>query len=57
MKLKQHTVARGLHEATAVFRHESVGNLAVFAERPGCADLVEAHEARVPGHVSRQDRR
>jgi hypothetical protein len=35
-----------------VFRHESVGNLAVFAERAGRADLVEAHEPRISGHVS-----
>jgi hypothetical protein len=43
-KLKEHTVPRGLHEPTAVFRHEGVGNLAVFAEGAGGADLVEAHE-------------
>jgi hypothetical protein len=36
-----------------VFRHEGVGNFAVFAERAGGADLVEAHEARVASHVSR----
>jgi hypothetical protein len=29
-KLKQHAIARGLDEAAAVFRHEGVGNLAVF---------------------------
>lgn len=46
-KLKQHTVPRGLHEATAVFCHEGVGNLAVFAECAGGADLVEPHEPRV----------
>jgi hypothetical protein len=52
-KFEQHAVTRGLHEATTVFRHESVGNLAVFAECAGCADLVEAHEPRVACHVSR----
>jgi hypothetical protein len=51
-KLKQHAVPRGLHEAPPVLRHESIGNLAVFAERAGGAYLVEAHEARVPGNVS-----
>jgi hypothetical protein len=51
-KLKQHSVPGGLHKATPVFRHESVGNLAVFTECAGGADLVEAHEPRVPGHVS-----
>jgi hypothetical protein len=51
-KLKQHPVPCGLHEAAAVFRHESVGNLAVFAECAGGADLVEAHEPRVTRHVS-----
>jgi len=30
-KLKQHTVSGGLHEPTAVFCHEGVGSLAVFA--------------------------
>jgi hypothetical protein len=34
-KLKQHTVARGLHEPTAVFCHECVGDLAVFAQCAG----------------------
>ena len=51
-KLKDHAVPRGLQEATAVFRHEGVGNLAVFAERAGGADLVETHELRVTGNVS-----
>jgi hypothetical protein len=52
-KLKQHAVPHGLHEAAAVFRHDGVGNLAVFAERASGADLVEAHEPRVARHVSR----
>jgi hypothetical protein len=52
-KLKEHTVPRGLHEATAVFRHEGIGNLAVFAECAGGPDLVEAHEPRVACHVNR----
>ena len=56
-KLKQHAVPRGLHEATAVLRHEGIGNLAVFAEGAGGADLVEAHEPRVARHVSRDYRR
>jgi hypothetical protein len=51
-KLKQHAVPRGLDDATAVFCHESIGDLAVFAERAGGADLVEAHEPRVARHVS-----
>ncbi len=51
-KLKQHPVPRALHEPTAVFRHEGVGNLAVFAECAGSADFVEAHEPRVARHVS-----
>jgi hypothetical protein len=42
-KLKQHAVARGLHETAPVFCHEGVGNLAVFTECAGGADLVEAH--------------
>jgi hypothetical protein len=40
-----------------VLRHEGVGNLAVFAEGAGGADLVEAHEPRVTGHVSSHYRR
>ena len=52
-KLKQHTVPRGLHEAAAVFRHEGVGNLAVFTQGTGRTDLVEPLEPRVPGHVGR----
>jgi hypothetical protein len=36
-----------------MLRHESVGNLAVLAECAGGANLVEAHEPRVPGYVSR----
>ena len=36
-----------------MFRHESIGDLAVFAECAGGADLVEAHEPRVARHVSR----
>src|SRR5262249_46976017 len=43
---------RGLHEASPVLRHECIGNLAVFAECAGSADLVEAHEPRVARHVS-----
>jgi hypothetical protein len=45
-------VSSGLHEATTVFRHEGVGNLAVLTERAGGADLIEAHEPRVACHVS-----
>ena len=52
-KLKQHAVPRALHEASPVLRHESIGDLAVFAERAGRADLVEAHEPRVARDVSR----
>jgi hypothetical protein len=52
-KLKEHAVPRGLHEPTAVFCHEGVSNLAMFAECAGRADLVEAHEPRVARHVSR----
>ena len=51
-KLEQHAVPPGLHEATPVFRHEGVGNLAVFAECAGGADLIEAHKPRVTSHVS-----
>jgi len=43
-KLKQHAVSSGLHEPTAVFRHEGVDDLTVFAEGADRADLVEAHE-------------
>jgi hypothetical protein len=52
-KLKQQAVSRGLHEATAVFCHEGVGDLAVFAECAGGAYFVEAHETRVASNVSR----
>src|SRR5262249_6539942 len=52
-KLKQHTISHGLHEATPVFCHERVGNLAVFAECPSGADLVETHEPRVACDISR----
>jgi hypothetical protein len=51
-KLKQHAVPGGLYEPTAVFSHESVGDLAVFAERARGADLVEAHEPREARYVS-----
>jgi hypothetical protein len=54
-KLKQHAVTRRLHEATAVFCHEGVGDLAVFAQRAGGADLVKAHEPRVAGDVGCDD--
>ena len=33
--------------------HKSIGDLAVFAEGAGGADLVETHEARVARNVSR----
>jgi hypothetical protein len=56
-KLKQHAVPRGLDDATPVSCHEFVGDLAVFTESAGGADLVEAHEPRVPGHVSRDNGR
>jgi len=56
-KLKQHAVIRCLHEATAMFCHEGVGNLAVFAEGAGGAYLVEPHEPRVARHVSRDNGR
>jgi hypothetical protein len=42
-KLKQHTVPRALHEASPVFRHESIDDSAVFAKSAGRADIVEAH--------------
>lgn len=32
---------------------ESIGDLAVFSERPGGADFVEIHEARVACDVGR----
>ena len=56
-KLKQHAVTRGLDETTSVFCHESEGNLAVFAECAGGADLISTHQARVARDISRQDRR
>jgi len=37
--------------------HESIDNGAVFAERAGGADLVEAHEPRISRDVSRHYRR
>ena len=52
-KLKQHAVPHCLHEPPPVLRHKSIGNLAVFAECAGGADLVEAHQPRVACHVSR----
>jgi hypothetical protein len=52
-----HLCAYEFHEASPVFCHEGVGNLAVFAEGAGGADLVEAHEARVARYVSRDDGR
>src|SRR6516165_8744022 len=54
-KFKQHAVARCLHETSAVFCHESFSCCEVFAEGAGSADLVEAHEPRVPGNVSGHD--
>jgi hypothetical protein len=44
-KLKQHPVARGLHETTAMLCDEGIGNRAVFAECAGGADLVGPHQA------------
>jgi hypothetical protein len=38
-----------------VFCHEGVGNLAVFSEGAGGADLVGAHEQRVARHVGCDD--
>jgi len=35
--------------------HECIGDLAVFAERSGRADLVEAHEPRVARDIGRDD--
>lgn len=35
--------------------HERIGDLAVFAERAGSADLVEAHEPRIASDVGRDD--
>src|SRR5215472_17096358 len=35
-----------------MLRHEGTSNLAVFAERAGGADLIEAHEPRVARNVS-----
>ena len=34
-----------------MFRHERIGNLAVFAEGTGGANLVEAHQPRVSRDV------
>ena len=36
-----------------MLRHESIGNLAMFAECAGGAHLIKAHEPRVTGDVSR----
>ena len=46
-KLEQHAVAGGLHEPSAVLRHESLGDRAVFAEGASGTDLVQTHEPRV----------
>jgi len=51
-ELKQHAVACGLHETPPMLRDEGIGDLAVFAESAGGADLIEAHEPRVASHVS-----
>ena len=56
-ELKQHAVPRGLDETIPMLCHESIGDLAVFAENAGGADLIEAHEPRVARHVSRDYRR
>ena len=56
-KLEQHTVPRALHEASPVFLHESIGNLAVFAESAGGANLVETHETAKTGDICRQNSR
>jgi len=54
-KLKEHAVPRGLDYATTVLRHEGIGDRAVFSEGAGGADLIEAHEPRVPSDIGRQD--
>jgi hypothetical protein len=51
-KLKQHPIPGALHETSAVFRYECIGNLAVFTQCVGGAHLVETHEARVTGDIS-----
>jgi hypothetical protein len=55
-KLKQHAVPCGLDKTAPVLCYESVSDRAVFAQRAGGADLVEAHEPRVTGNVSRDYR-
>ena len=41
-----------IHDAPPVLLHESIGNLAMFAQGAGRANLVETHEPRVASHVS-----
>jgi hypothetical protein len=55
-KLKQHAIPRGLDDPAPVLRHEGICYLAVFAVCAGSADLVEPHEPRVTGYVSRDYR-
>jgi hypothetical protein len=37
--------------------HQRIGDSAVFPESTGSANFVEAHEPRVPGHISGHYRR
>jgi hypothetical protein len=56
-KLKQHAVSGSLDETPAMLCHRRIGDGAVFAESARCTDLVEAHEPRVTGYISRDDGR
>ena len=37
--------------------HQRIGHNAVLAKCAGGADLIEAHQPRIPGDISRQYRR
>ncbi len=56
-KLDQQTIARGLYDTTAMLRHQRIGNGPVFTQGAGGADLVEAHQSRITGHIGGHDSR
>ena len=55
-ELREHAVARGVGDPAAVLRDEAVQDLPARREQAKCPDLVRAHQARIAGHVRREDR-
>jgi hypothetical protein len=56
-KLNQQAITRSFDDTAAMLGDQCVGDSAMFAQDAGGANLVEAHQARIAGHVGHSYRR